>query len=75
MEGSIDPCRDIEIISSELMAKDVESVVSAADGMQKNVERGVGGKEKKKEYDALRNIQRWLTDEQKEIRYWWQLLL
>merc|ERR1712100_900455 len=38
-------------------SKDLEQCTNAANGMQKNVERGVGGKEKKFEYDTLRKVQ------------------
>lgn len=42
--------RDLDIIHRELLLKDIQQFKNAADGMKKNVERGVGGKEKKFEY-------------------------
>lgn len=65
VEGSVDPVRDIKIIENELRLKDLDRVTKQADGMKNNVERGVGGKEKKFEYDTLRKVQEWLTDENK----------
>ncbi|RLN88625.1 hypothetical protein BBJ28_00006278, partial [Nothophytophthora sp. Chile5] len=60
VEGNVDPVRDIKIIQEELRLKDIDRVVKTAEGMKKNVERGLGGKEKKLEYEALMRIQEWL---------------
>jgi len=62
VEGSVDPVRDIKIIENELRLKDLDRVTKQADGMERNVERGVGGKEKKAEYNTLRKVQEWLTE-------------
>lgn len=56
VEGNVDPVRDIKIIQDELRLKDLDRVTKSAEGMQKNVERGVGGKEKKLEYDTLLKV-------------------
>jgi obg-like ATPase 1 len=60
VEGNVDPVRDIEIIQQELRLKDIERVTKLVDGMRKNVERGLGGKEKKMEYEALVRVKEWL---------------
>lgn len=60
VEGSVDPVRDIKIIQDELRLKDLDRVTKAAEGMKKNVERNLGGKEKKMEYETLIRVQEWL---------------
>lgn len=67
VDGHIDPVRDMETIHNELRLKDLQACQSAANGMQKNVERGVGGKEKKYEYDTLRKVEEWL-ESGKDVR-------
>ncbi|KDO21130.1 GTP-binding protein YchF [Saprolegnia parasitica CBS 223.65] len=62
VEGNVDPVRDIQIIQQELRLKDIDRVSKQADGMKKNVERGIGGKEKKMEYEALVKALEWLQD-------------
>ena len=56
VEGSIDPCRDMDIIREELLKKDIELIQNQVDSMEKNVQRGVGGKEKKEEFECLCRI-------------------
>ncbi|ETW10371.1 GTP-binding protein YchF, variant [Aphanomyces invadans] len=60
VEGNVDPVRDMEIILHELRLKDIDRVSKQAEGMRKNVERGLGGKEKKMEYEALLKALEWL---------------
>ncbi|GAB9470712.1 hypothetical protein Gpo141_00007952, partial [Globisporangium polare] len=60
VEGNVDPVRDIQIIQEELRLKDIALVTKLCDGMRKNVERGVGGKEKKLEFEALVRIKEYL---------------
>ena len=60
VEGNVDPVRDMKIIQEELRLKDIERVKKESIGVKKLAERGVGGKEKKLEYDALCKIQEWL---------------
>eukprot|EP00499_Haloplacidia_sp_CaronLabIsolate_P005335 CAMPEP_0196780648 /NCGR_PEP_ID=MMETSP1104-20130614/8287_1 /TAXON_ID=33652 /ORGANISM="Cafeteria sp., Strain Caron Lab Isolate" /LENGTH=394 /DNA_ID=CAMNT_0042150861 /DNA_START=39 /DNA_END=1223 /DNA_ORIENTATION=- len=67
VEDSVDPVRDMQIIHEELRLKDLQHVKGTADTMQKNVERGVGGKEKKEEYETLRKVQEWL-ESGKDVR-------
>jgi len=56
VEESVDPIRDMEIIEGELRAKDLESMVNYCDKEKKQVERGIGGKEKKFEYDVFTKV-------------------
>ena len=60
VEGNVDPVRDIQIIQDELRLKDLDRVTKVAQSQEKGVAKGVGGKEKKAEYDALVKIQHWL---------------
>lgn len=53
VEESVDPIRDMEIIEGELRAKDLESMLNYCEKEKKNVERGLGGKEKKFEYTTF----------------------
>lgn len=68
VEGSVDPVRDIKIIQEELRLKDLDRVTKAAEGMKKNVERNLGGKEKKMEYEALIRTKEWL-EEGKDVSF------
>ncbi|CAN0387875.1 unnamed protein product, partial [Hapterophycus canaliculatus] len=47
VEGDVNPVRDIEIINEELLLKDIELLTNAVEKERKNVERGVGGRERK----------------------------
>jgi obg-like ATPase 1 len=62
VEGNVDPVRDIKIIQDELRLKDIERVTKEAETRKKNVERNIGGKEKKQEYDALVKVLEWLQE-------------
>jgi len=53
VESSIDPLRDIEIINNELLLKDIALVKSLVETKKKNVDRGLGGKDAKLEYESL----------------------
>ena len=46
VEGSIDPCRDLEIVCSELRLKDIEILQSKVEGLERIVGR-TNDKEKK----------------------------
>jgi obg-like ATPase 1 len=67
VEDSVDPIRDMEIIHEELRLKDLTRVTDMINAQTKNVERGVGGKEKKAEYEILQKIQA-VLEEGKDIR-------
>ena len=56
VEDRIDPVADLEIIHTELRLKDVEHCRKYVEGNAKNVERGVGGKEKKYEFETMKKI-------------------
>ena len=47
---TVDPIRDMDTIEGELIAKDLARVTNAVDSMRKNVERKLGGREKKEEF-------------------------
>ena len=52
VEGSIDPCRDLEIVCSELRLKDIEILQSKVEGLERVVGR-TNDKEKKFELVCL----------------------
>jgi obg-like ATPase 1 len=56
VEETVDPVRDVTIITDELRLKDIETCTTAVDSMERNVSRGVGGKEKKFEFVSMRHI-------------------
>ena len=68
VENSIDPLRDIEIINKELLLKDIQVVSRCVEGGRKNVERGVGGKEAKMEFQAWEKVLQHLKDN-KPVRF------
>ncbi len=51
VEGSIDPCRDIEILNLELQIKDLEAIEKKLEKAKKNAKSG--SKESKKEVELL----------------------
>lgn len=61
VEGSVDPVRDLDIIHNELRLKDLAVASSKVEGSRKNVERKVGGKEAKEEFDVLEKVVALLT--------------
>lgn len=65
--GSVEPCRDLDIIHHELRKKDIALVSGKIEGMRRNVERGIGGKEAKEEFQGLEKALKWL-EEGKDIR-------
>mmetsp|Transcript_20216 Transcript_20216/g.26714 ORF Transcript_20216/g.26714 Transcript_20216/m.26714 type:complete len:396 (+) Transcript_20216:80-1267(+) len=69
VEGDVNPVRDMEIIQEELLAKDIEQIRNFVEGAQKNVERGVGGKEKKAEFDICVRVLEFMETENKPIRF------
>jgi obg-like ATPase 1 len=68
VEGSVDPCRDLDIIHSELIKKDLAAVSSLVEGKRKLVERKVGGKEAAEEFAALDKVLKQLQAN-KEVRF------
>ncbi|CAM9353699.1 unnamed protein product [Phaeothamnion confervicola] len=69
VEGDVDPVRDIDIINEELLLKDIETVTSSVDRERKNVERGLGGREKKLEWDAWVKVLQHLEEQRRPIRF------
>ena len=67
VEGRVDPVADLEIIHAELRLKDLAIVTAKVDGMRKNVERKVGGKEALEEFQCLEKMQALMT-EGKDLR-------
>ena len=54
VEASVDPVRDLDIISKELIAKDLAVVKAQYDIVAKVIERGIDkSKDKRQEYDTL----------------------
>lgn len=56
VEGSVDPCRDLDIIHNELTLKDLALVNTKIDTMKKQVDRGNASKELKEEYNVLDKV-------------------
>ena len=54
--GSVEPCRDLDIIHHELLKKDIALIKGKVDQSRKNVERGLGGKEAKEEFAVLEKV-------------------
>lgn len=65
--GSVDPCRDLEIIHNELLKKDIAILQGKIESMRRNVERGLGGKEAKEEFQTLEKVLKTMEDGQ-EVR-------
>jgi len=66
VEGEVDPVRDLQIISEELVAKDIALVNKQVETLKKVVDRGID-KQKKPIYDAMLKIQAWL-EEGRDVR-------
>jgi len=62
VEGSIEPCRDLDIIHNELRKKDIALIAGKIESMRRNVERGVGGKEAKAEFDCLEKTHKFMEE-------------
>lgn len=68
VENSVDPVRDLEIISQELVLKDQAHATNMLEACKKIVDRGIDkSKEKKLEYEVLQKAHAWLMDN-KDIR-------
>lgn len=68
VEDRIDPVEDLDIIHSELRAKDLERVKNFIDGLVKSNRSGTMKKEQKEELAAAEKVQAWL-EEGKDIRF------
>ncbi len=60
VEGSIDPIRDVEVVETELLLKDIESVEKRADKSRKLAKSG--DKNLKIEAEMLTRLEAWLSD-------------
>ncbi|KAI0636143.1 P-loop containing nucleoside triphosphate hydrolase protein [Trametes polyzona] len=72
VEGDVDPCRDMEIISTELRLKDIEWVEKHLEGLKKTG-RALGNtsladKARKEEIATVQKIYDVLTKENKDVR-------
>ncbi|KAF6743265.1 cytoplasmic protein [Ephemerocybe angulata] len=72
VEGDVDPCRDMEIIQTELRLKDIEWVEKTIDNMKKTT-RSLGSnsladKAKKEELAIVEKVYKVLTVDQKDVR-------
>lgn len=54
VEESVDPVRDLRIITHELVLKDLEQTESTLEGLERQVARGIASKEKKFEFVSAR---------------------
>ncbi len=60
VEGSIDPIRDVEVVETELLLKDIETVEKRADKSRKLAKSG--DKNLKVEAEMLTRLEGWLSD-------------
>ncbi|KAJ3980029.1 P-loop containing nucleoside triphosphate hydrolase protein [Lentinula detonsa] len=72
VEGDVDPCRDMDIIQTELRLKDIEWVEKHLEGIKKTT-RSLGSnsladKAKKEEIATIEKIYKVLTVDQKDVR-------
>ncbi|WVW82262.1 GTP-binding protein YchF [Kwoniella bestiolae CBS 10118] len=72
VEGDVDPCRDMQIISTELRLKDIEWVEKGLELAKKNA-RSAGGvsladKAKKEEVAIVEKILKHLVEDNKDVR-------
>jgi len=66
VEGEVDPVRDLDIITTELLAKDLDLIKTQCDIVGKVVARGQD-KSKKGELETMQKVQAWL-EEGKDVR-------
>jgi len=69
VEGALDPVRDLEIISEELLLKDIEMVGKHLDKLEKESKRAAKDKAKQDELAFVQRLNTYLTEEKKEVRY------
>ncbi|KAH7873865.1 cytoplasmic protein [Lentinula edodes] len=72
VEGDVDPCRDMDIIQTELRLKDIEWVEKHLDGMKKTT-RALGSnsladKAKKEEIATIEKVLKVISVDQKDVR-------
>jgi obg-like ATPase 1 len=70
VEESVDPVRDIGIINDELRFKDLETCENFIHANETNVNRGVGGRDKKFEFDTIVKVRDYLVNnEHSAVRF------
>uniref|UniRef100_F1L601 Obg-like ATPase 1 n=2 Tax=Ascaris TaxID=6251 RepID=F1L601_ASCSU len=67
VEGDVNPVRDLDIISSELIKKDLQYLEGAIDKVEKLTIRG-GDKSKKPEYECLLKVRKLLEEDGRPVR-------
>ncbi|VDN58142.1 unnamed protein product [Dracunculus medinensis] len=67
VEGDVNPVRDLEIIGTELIKKDLQYLEGAIDKLEKQAIRG-GDKSKKPEYETLLKVKKLLEEDKKPVR-------
>ncbi|KAJ1569968.1 hypothetical protein HK096_008103, partial [Nowakowskiella sp. JEL0078] len=73
VEGDLDPVRDLQIIHEELRLKDEDFIEKLVASREREVARlGSGGnaqdKVKKEEFEILKKIQKWVSEDKKDVR-------
>jgi obg-like ATPase 1 len=66
VDGSVDPVRDLETISEELLLKDIETVTKELEKLEKVVHRE---KHRKPEYEAVKKVDDWVRVQKKQVRF------
>uniref|UniRef100_A0A914ZV11 Obg-like ATPase 1 n=1 Tax=Parascaris univalens TaxID=6257 RepID=A0A914ZV11_PARUN len=67
VEGDVNPVRDLDIISNELIKKDLQYLEGAIDKVEKLTIRG-GDKSKKPEYECLLKVRKLLEEDGRPVR-------
>uniref|UniRef100_A0A915PHT1 Obg-like ATPase 1 n=2 Tax=Filarioidea TaxID=6295 RepID=A0A915PHT1_9BILA len=67
VEGDVNPVRDLSIIQSELIKKDLQYLEGAIDKLEKVVVRG-GDKSRKLEYETLLKVRKLLEEDGQPVR-------
>lgn len=70
VEGRVDPIEDLKCIHNELLLKDIDRLTNVINDGRKGIERGIGGKEKKTEFECWEKVLAFMQDEtgKQEIR-------
>lgn len=72
VEGDVDPCRDMKIISTELRLKDIDWVEKQLEMLRKESKRlgsvSLADKQKKEELATVEKVYKLLTEEDKDVR-------
>ncbi len=66
-EGEINPIRDMEVITNELLMKDLQFITKKMDDLKLKISKGIQNELNKKELDVLEKVKNFL-DEKKWIK-------